>query len=169
MPKKQVPAAAAISTLSVEEDLVEKVTQRLLAIRGSTGRAGAPKAKSDMTCYFCGKVGHIKRDCVSLKKQLKKSNYSISPICLLINEENWLCGEIKSSKVNGKVIVDTGAGVNIITKSYAENIGAKLSAGPEIRMTFANGRETTSLLQAEVEFKLGDVSSSAKFRVLTKL
>ena len=59
--------------------------------------------------------------------------------------------------------------MNIITKSYAENIGAKLSAGPEIRMTFADGRETTSFLQAEVEFKLGDVSSSAKFRVLTKL
>ena len=65
--------------------------------------------------------------------------------------------------------MDTGAGVNIITKSYAEKIGVKLTVGPEIRMVFADGRETTSHLQANVEFKLGEVSSSAKFRVLTNL
>ena len=65
--------------------------------------------------------------------------------------------------------MDTGAGVNIITKSYAEKIGAKLAVGPEIRMVFADGRETVSHLQVNVEFKLGEVSSSAKFRVLTNL
>jgi len=101
MPKKQASAAAAILTSSVEEDLVKKLAQRLLVIRGSTGSAGASKAKSDMTCYFWGKVGHMKRDCIYFKKQLNNSNYAISPICLLINEKNWLCGEIKSSKIKG--------------------------------------------------------------------
>ena len=58
MPKKQPAVAAAISTLSMEEDLMEKIAQRLLSIRADTGRGGgrggAPKTKSDMTCYFCG-------------------------------------------------------------------------------------------------------------------
>ncbi len=178
MPKKQQAAAAAISTSSTEEDLVEKIAQRLLAIRGETGRGGGrgglPKGKpDDRTCYYCSKVGHLKKDCFSFKKQQLKyskySKYSVSPVCLLINEEDWLAGEIKSSKIGGKVLVDTGAGINIITKSHSEKIGAKMSVGPEIRVTFADGRETVSNLQAEFEFKLGEVSSKAKFRVLTKL
>jgi hypothetical protein len=35
----------------------------------------------------------------------------VSPICLLINEDNWLAGEVKSSNIKGRVLVDTGAGV----------------------------------------------------------
>ena len=181
MPKKQATAAAAVLSPSTEveaeavamkvEDLAEKIAQRLLGIRTDTGRGGgrSAKAKSDMTCYFCGKVGHMKKDCFSFKKSLNTRKYDVSPICLLINEDNWLAGEVKSSNKKGKVLVDTGAGVNIITKSYAERIGAKLAVGPEIRMVFADGRETTSHLQANVEFKLGEVSSSAKFRVLANL
>ena len=80
-----------------------------------------------------------------------------------------MAGEVKSNNIKGRVLVDTGAGVNIITKSYAEKIGAKLAVGSGIRMIFADGRETTSHLQTNMEFKLGEVSSSAKFRVLTNL
>ena len=173
MPKKQQAAAAAIST---DEDLVEKIAQRLLAIRGETGRGGGrggfSKGKSDdRACYYCSKVGHLKKDCFSFKKsQIKNTKYAVSPVSLLLNqEEDWLAGEIKAGKIKGRVLVDTGAGINIITKSYADKIGAKLAVGSEIRITFADGRETTSNLQADVEFKVGEVSSSAKFRVLTKL
>ena len=119
MPKKQATAAAAVSSPSTEveaeavamkvEDLAEKIAQRLLGIRTDTGRGGgrSAKAKSDMTCYFCGKVGHMKKDCFSFKKSLNTRKYDVSPICLLINEDNWLAGEVKSSNKKGKVLVDT--------------------------------------------------------------
>ncbi len=69
MPKKQQAAAATIST---DEDLVEKIAQRLLAIRGETGRSGRgdfSKGKpEDRTCYYCHKTGHLKKNCFSFKK-----------------------------------------------------------------------------------------------------
>ena len=69
---------------------------------------------------------------------------------------------------NPKVIVDTGAGVNITTIDFAKKVGAKITVGPKMRMTFADGRESSCNLQSEMEFMIGEVKSKATFRLISK-
>ena len=73
------------------------------------------------------------------------------------------------NSAKGRVLIDTGAGVNITTKEFAEKAGAKITVGPKIQMTFADGRESICNLQAELQFAMGETKSTATFRVLTKL
>ena len=67
------------------------------------------------------------------------------------------------------MLVDTGTGVNITTMTFAERSGAKISVGPKIRMTFADGRESMCNLQAEINFAMGEKKSSATFQIVEKL
>ena len=55
------------------------------------------------------------------------------------------------NSAKGRVLIDTGAGVNIITRAFAEKAGAKITVGPKIQMTFADGRESICYLQAEMQ------------------
>ena len=55
-------------------------------------------------------------------------------------EKDWLAGELTVNSAKGRVLIDTGAGVNITTKAFAEKAGAKITVGPKIQMTFA-GRQ----------------------------
>ena len=86
-----------------------------------------------------------------------------------MDEKDWLAGELSVKSLRGKVIVDTGAGVNITTIDFAKKVGAKITVGPKMRMTFADGRESSCNLQSEMEFMIGEVKSKATFRLISNL
>ena len=69
-------------------------------------------------------------------------------------EKDWLAGELTVNSAKGRVLIDTGAGVNITTKAFAERASAKITVGPKIQMTFADGRESICHLQAEMQFAM---------------
>ena len=95
--------------------------------------------------------------------------YSIAPISFQLDEKDWLAGELSVNSLRGKVLIDTGARVNITTMNFAKEAGAKITVGPKIRMIFADGRESVCNLQSEMEFKIGEVRSKASFRLITNL
>ena len=95
--------------------------------------------------------------------------YSIAPISSQLDEKDWLAGELSVNSLRGKVLIDTGARVNITTMNFAKEAGAKITVGPKIRMIFADGRESVCNLQSEMEFKIGEVRSKASFRLITNL
>ena len=91
------------------------------------------------------------------------------PIGLELPEKDWLSGELFANSAKGRVLIDTGAGVNITTREFAEKAGAKIAVGPKIQMTFADGRKSVCHLQAEMDFAMGETKSTATFRILTNL
>ena len=182
MPKKNATPAAAVSSADADEDLLQKLAAKSAVIQGRTGRlkpSGDASAERFVgKCFHCGKVGHKKSECFALKKsfpqtQINKKYYSrsylIAPIGPELSEIDWLAGELTVNSAKGRVLIDTGAGVNITTKAFAERAGAKITVGPKIQMTFADGRESICHLQAEMQFAMGETKSTATFRVLTKL
>ena len=104
-----------------------------------------------------------------MNKKFYLRSYSITPIGSLLTEKDWLAGELSVNSARGRVLIDTGAGVNITTRAFAEKAAAKITVGPKIRMIFADARESICNLQAEIEFTIGEVKSKATFRVLTTL
>ena len=146
-------------------------------IRRSGRLKGNPLAGAEKfagKCLFCGKAGHKKIDCYAFKNSnpspqnaLNKKfefyvkSYSISPIGLELPEKDWLAGELSVNKAKGKVLIDTGAGVNITTRDFAEKAGAKITVGPKLQMSLANGRKSVCNLQAEMYFVMGETKSTA--------
>ena len=59
--------------------------------------------------------------------------------------------------------------MNITTIDFAKKVGAKITVGPKMRMTFADGRESSCNLQSEMEFMIGEVKSKATFRLISNL
>ena len=96
-------------------------------------------------------------------------SYSIAPIGSQLTETDWLAGTLSVNSARGRVLIDTGAGVNITTREFAEKAKARITVGPKIRMIFADARESICNLQTEMEFMIGEVKSKATFRVLTTL
>ncbi len=98
-----------------------------------------PRDPSKITCFHCGKMGHIKRNCPDGSQKEKKAEahpremkklvverpvaVAMKMEDLIEREEEDLCRvPAKINGVTGKVFLDSGANVNVVKESFLEKI-----------------------------------------------